>query len=312
MSWEAAARRAARRYGIPEEYFIAQMGQEAHGEDLTSPAGAQGPAQIMPATAEAWGLSPAEVHNRGAAYDAAAKHMAQYMKQFGSFKDALVAYNAGPGRVGGSLPKETQDYIRLIMGGGKDVGHVGAGVDTGVGSPQVHSQAPGVNPFSVIGGLQASMPQNPYSATQQRGWELLGQLWDRKNASTVPSSMPMPPGSSSAVPRGGKIAGGLHEAFYDPVGGYDEGKDIGAIGGHGDHAHFGGMPGAIARIVRIAQKPKWGFDVREYEPVDHVDPVHTEGSWHDRFGGKGGADISGDPDRLDDFFKRILRKAGWR
>ena len=309
MSWQDAARRAARRYGIPEEYFIAQMGQEAHGQDLTSPAGAQGPAQIMPATAEAWGLSPAQVHNRGTAYDAAAKHMAQYMKQFGSFRDALVAYNAGPGRVGGSLPRETQDYIRLIMGGGKDVGKLGS-PDLGVGMPQVRSQDPGVNPFSIIGGLQASMPQNPYSATQQRGWELLGQLWEQKHAGQQMSSPLESIGGGGTIPKGGKIAGGLHEAFYDPVGGYDEGKSIGAIGGHDTHAHFGGDPAAIARIVRIAQKPKWGLDVREYSPVDKVDPVHTKGSWHYKFGGKGGADISGN--NLSAFFRRILRKAGWK
>lgn len=115
-TWQTDARNAARRYGLGD-WFVRQMGQEAHGADLTSPAGAQGPAQIMPATARAWGLSPSAVHDRRTAYDAAAQHMAGYVHQFGSVKNALVAYNAGPGRVGHALPAETQGYISTILGG---------------------------------------------------------------------------------------------------------------------------------------------------------------------------------------------------
>lgn len=121
VSWQADAAAAARRYGINPTFFTRQMGQEAHGADLTSPAGAQGPAQIMPATARAWGVR--NVHNRAEAYDAAAKHMALYLHQFGgSWAKALAAYNAGPGTAAsGKYPAETRNYISVILGGRGDV-----------------------------------------------------------------------------------------------------------------------------------------------------------------------------------------------
>jgi hypothetical protein len=185
--WESAARRAARKYGLPENYFTRQMGQEAHGQDLTSPAGAQGPAQIMPDTARGWGLSPSQVHQIDPAYDAAAKHMAEYVKQFGSFRNALVAYNAGPGRVGGTLPAETRNYISTIMRGGggpQSTPAAPAASNFNVGGSQTPAP-PQVNPFSIIAGLgqQPVGPQqqeNPYAAIMQRGWDLLGKIWEQK------------------------------------------------------------------------------------------------------------------------------------
>ena len=108
-------------------YFLRQMGQEAHFQDLTSPAGAQGYAQIMPATARSWGVR--NPHDPVEAYAAAAKHMAQYLRQYGGdWAKALTAYNAGPGAVGGSLPSETRNYIATILGGGSaKAGRLGSG-----------------------------------------------------------------------------------------------------------------------------------------------------------------------------------------
>lgn len=321
MSWMDVAARAAKKYGLPVQYFVNQMGQEAHGEDLTSPAGAQGPAQIMPQTAEGWGLSPAEVHNIHSAYDAAAKHMAQYMHQFGSFRDALVAYNAGPGRVGQSLPAETQNYIQTIMRGGHDAtGGGGGGQPQASPTPATQAGAAIANPIDAIAGLTQANPQNPFADQMQKGWDLLSSIWEQQHPQpdTSIQGSPITPADNSGggVPRvpGGlnkAISKDLHEAFYDPIGGYDEGHSIGAIGGHSDHMHFGGNPDAVAAIVRKAQSPRWGLTVREYGPVDKVDPVHTDNSWHYRFGNRGAADISGDPDKMANFFKRILRRAGW-
>lgn len=166
----------------------------------------------------------------------------------------------------------------------------------------------GANIFETLANFnQNTLDQsNPMNQTLQQGWDLLAQLSGNKG-------QPVQTGASAILPGKGKpgaIRRGLHEAFYDPVGGYDEGKNIGAIGGHGDHAHFGGNPAAIAAIVRRAQRNN--LTVREYAPVDPVDPVHTEGSWHDRYGGRGAADISGDPDALAAFFRRITRRAGLR
>jgi hypothetical protein len=186
-----------------------------------------------------------------------------------------------------------------------------SGAEESVGTPQVGSQQQ--NPFSLI----ASMGQNqqgPYAETIDRGWDLLGKIWEKKfggqAASTPPTAQPLTATTAGAGAGGG--LGGLREAFYDPVGGWDAGKSIGPIGGHGTHAHFGGGPKTIARIVAEAQRPEYGLSVREYSPVDPVDPVHTDNSWHYRHGGRGGADISGDKSKLDAFFRRILGRAGWR
>jgi hypothetical protein len=114
-NYRAATRRAAQRYGLDPNVFMRQIQQESgFRPGAVSPAGAIGIAQIMPATARSWGVDP---RNPLAALDAAAKNMARYVKQFGSYRDALIAYNAGPGAVGHSLPAETQGYIATILGG---------------------------------------------------------------------------------------------------------------------------------------------------------------------------------------------------
>jgi hypothetical protein len=115
-NYQDAARQAARRYGLDESVFLRQIRQESgFNPNAVSPAGAIGIAQIMPATARGWGVNPHDPH---ASLNAAAKNMASYVKKYGSYRNALIAYNAGPGAVGrGSLPAETQNYIKTILGG---------------------------------------------------------------------------------------------------------------------------------------------------------------------------------------------------
>lgn len=113
--WRAVARQAAVRHGINPVLFVRQIGAESNFDPRAgSPAGAQGIAQIMPATARGWGVDP---WKPAEALDAAARAMAKYQRSYGSYRDALVAYNAGPGRVGKPLYDETRTYIDRIMGG---------------------------------------------------------------------------------------------------------------------------------------------------------------------------------------------------
>lgn len=110
------ARNKALRYGINPDYFVRQIGAESNfNPNARSPVGATGIAQIMPGTARGWGVDPT---NPIASLDAAAKNMARYVNQYGSYRDALVAYNAGPGRVGKPLYAETRGYIDKILGPG--------------------------------------------------------------------------------------------------------------------------------------------------------------------------------------------------
>lgn len=114
--YRQVARRKAEKYGLDPDVFERQIQQESgFNPNAVSPAGARGIAQIIPSTAQSWGVDP----NRPVkALDAAAKNMARYVKQYGSYRDALVAYNAGPGAVGSSsLPAETTNYVKTILGG---------------------------------------------------------------------------------------------------------------------------------------------------------------------------------------------------
>jgi hypothetical protein len=121
------ARRRAKRYGLNPDVFVAQINQESGFQTgRTSPAGAQGIAQITPDTAKGWGVDPNRPRQ---ALDAAAMHMAQYVKQYGSVENALRAYNAGPGNIQASHGfGETNAYVASILGSARS--HGGGKVDT--------------------------------------------------------------------------------------------------------------------------------------------------------------------------------------
>lgn len=111
----------------------------ANGQPLTSPAGAIGIAQVMPGTApEAAALAGVPFDENRYRTDPeynAALGWAYFQKQladFGDERQAVAAYNAGPGRVraavqrGGEnweafLPAETKGYLQSVFGGGARV-----------------------------------------------------------------------------------------------------------------------------------------------------------------------------------------------
>lgn len=126
--YESLARQKAKQYGIPEDLFARQINQESgYNPKAGSSAGAQGIAQIIPATAKAWGVK--NVFDPNEALDAAAKNMAGYWKTYKkqgksdleAYKLSLAAYNAGPGSVDkykGIPPfAETQNYVKSITNG---------------------------------------------------------------------------------------------------------------------------------------------------------------------------------------------------
>ena len=82
----------------------------------SSPAGALGIAQFMPATARELGVNPLDIYS---AVPGAARYLSNLTKQFGGNTSlGLAAYNAGPGaiqRYGGIPPyPETQNYVNTI------------------------------------------------------------------------------------------------------------------------------------------------------------------------------------------------------
>ncbi len=122
----ALARQDAAAAGIATQLFVQQISIESGFDPQSrSPAGAEGIAQLMPATAAHLGVDP---WNPAAALKAAAQLMARYVTLYGGdYAKALAAYNAGTGAVQSALracgaahwmrclPAETQQYIQLIM-----------------------------------------------------------------------------------------------------------------------------------------------------------------------------------------------------
>lgn len=150
--------------------------------------------------------------------------------------------------------------------------------------------------------------------SRRRG--LIQELAGRQDApaEAVMESGPEP-GRTGGAPAG--PMGGLRELFYDPKGGYDEGKFIGPIGGHGRHMHAAvDNPKLMLWLIKDAQRR--GLSVRENPYTDPVDPVHTKGSFHysnfpGRYDGKPlgrAVDISGDPAKLAALWDIVLRRAG--
>lgn len=95
-------RRIAKRYGLDPNVFERQINLESGRlKHVTSPAGAEGPAQLMPGTARELGVdinNPVQNLIGGARYDA------QQLKAFGgNYRKALAAYNAGPGNIAAGL-----------------------------------------------------------------------------------------------------------------------------------------------------------------------------------------------------------------
>jgi hypothetical protein len=90
--------RSGTRWNVSPALLAAQlMAESGFDPNAGSPAGAQGIAQFMPATAASYGLT--DPFDPVAAIDAQAHLMSDLLRQFGSPELALAAYNAGPGAV---------------------------------------------------------------------------------------------------------------------------------------------------------------------------------------------------------------------
>jgi hypothetical protein len=110
---------AAQRWNVSAAVLAAQLYAESgFNPAAISPAGAQGIAQFMPATARSLGLD--DPFDARRAIDAQGHLMRDLLRRFGSVPLALAAYNAGPGAVSscGCVPPypETQAYVTRILG----------------------------------------------------------------------------------------------------------------------------------------------------------------------------------------------------
>ncbi len=128
LRWRVEIAEASARFGVPMAWIARVMRAESGGKTtlagrpITSPAGAMGLMQLMPATwAElratyALGADPYDPHDNiiaGAAY------LRAMYDRFG-YPGLFAAYNAGPGRYadhlasGRALPNETRTYVAMV------------------------------------------------------------------------------------------------------------------------------------------------------------------------------------------------------
>jgi cell division septation protein DedD len=121
--WGPYVTEAAARMQLPAQWIRAVMRQESGGEEqATSPAGAMGLMQLMPATYDAlrtrYGLGDDPYEPRDNVL-AGAAYIREMYERYGA-PGFLAAYNAGPGRVDSylagaePLPDETVNYVAAI------------------------------------------------------------------------------------------------------------------------------------------------------------------------------------------------------
>lgn len=100
VQYQGWVQQAATNTGLPETVVAAQINEESgFHPSVTSPTGAQGIAQIEPGTWAGLGISGSP-YDPGPALAGYSKYMGQLLAQFhGNVRDALAAYNAGPGNL---------------------------------------------------------------------------------------------------------------------------------------------------------------------------------------------------------------------
>jgi hypothetical protein len=168
--WGPYIREAADRYGVPQQWVRAVIKQESDGqEQATSPVGAMGLMQVMPATYDGLraryglGADPYDPHNNILAGTAYIREM---YDRFGA-PGFLAGYNAGPDRVeaylagGSSLPDETANYLAAVTPNlGNAIPLSGAFATYARAQPGAASRAyPGV--ASLAAGCDLSAAYNP-------------------------------------------------------------------------------------------------------------------------------------------------------
>jgi soluble lytic murein transglycosylase-like protein len=117
---------ASKRFGVPKELLISvSRAESAFRSEISSPAGAQGMMQLMPATAK--GLGVTDTSDPWQNIAGGAKYLRQLLDRFnGDATKAVAGYNAGPNAVqkyGGVPPyKETQTYVARVFGYAAELG----------------------------------------------------------------------------------------------------------------------------------------------------------------------------------------------
>jgi soluble lytic murein transglycosylase-like protein len=108
--------------GVPPEIALGVAQTESgisqwlpNGNVVTSPKGALGVFQLMPATAAGLGVDPTDLSGN---IKGGITFLKDLYDKFGNWSDALAAYNWGPGNVssGASIPTSVMGYVSKVLG----------------------------------------------------------------------------------------------------------------------------------------------------------------------------------------------------
>ena len=106
------AKQAAEKHGVPYYVLDALIEKESqYNPKARSKKGAVGLTQLMPATAKILRVDP---WNPEQNIHGGARFLADMLERFGDMEKALIAYNAGPSRVG-NPPRSSIRYAREII-----------------------------------------------------------------------------------------------------------------------------------------------------------------------------------------------------
>jgi hypothetical protein len=215
--FEGAVLEEAKRQGVDPNLALHVLYKETGGlkqpESARSSAGALGVMQLMPATAKDLGVNPLdpEQNIRGGVL-----YLKQMMDKYQDPVLAAAAYNAGPGRVDkalksgygiASLPRETQNYVPRMAGGGMvalQAGGMPKGLDdlTPEEIAQMNQPFIGYKPFRQPG--LSALQQRALGFQHQRQMEQedidATPAYDKLMGNAAPAASPAPAAAPTGTP----------------------------------------------------------------------------------------------------------------
>lgn len=250
------ARRFANRYHVPVNMFMRQINQESGwNPNARSSAGALGIAQIVPK----WhpGVDPMDPR---ASLNYAARLMSSHYSRYGTWRDALSAYNSGRPWAQGRNIDETRNYVSSIMNG---LGRLAAGGQPGQGvymGPSMQFEGPDMRKqaaLSLLGGTGLNGP-------------LLAAL---QSKATRTYSIPGMPGAGPM--KGGMTLDELAQRFgLNITSGYRSAAQNKAVGGSPTSFHLTNHARDVAvgsgqwsQFIRFAQNHPGMFREFFYDPL---------------------------------------------